>query len=131
MSKKHSSNSEQILCEKEGFAPRKFTIQQLEAMGQDPGGESYDGWKPTEAPKEPKELKDAKAAAAKSATSSKPKGKPTVVEGETSESDETKTTDSDASTETAESTGESNDLDSDGDERSDSSQGSQGDGKAE
>ncbi len=49
-----------VTAEKEGHAPREFTMLQLEAMGVDNGGKSYDGWKVTSKPKEPSEVTLAK-----------------------------------------------------------------------
>lgn len=47
---------QEFLCQKEGFESRKFTMQQLEAMGTDLGGDSYDGWRIAEPIRIPDEV---------------------------------------------------------------------------
>lgn len=77
---------ELVMAEKEGQTPREFTMLQLESMGTDPGGKTYDGWKVTTKPKEPSEVtlakqttggKDGKPADTKPAAA---KAKPAVKE---------------------------------------------------
>lgn len=62
---KQKNKSEEVWAEKEGFPRRKFKLMQLEAMGTDPGGKSYDGWKVVKEAPEPDEVKVAKKAAVK------------------------------------------------------------------
>lgn len=50
---------------KDGYDKREFTEQQLKAMGTDPGGKTYDGWKIVSAAKEPEEVTKAKRNASK------------------------------------------------------------------
>ena len=63
---KSISLTQSFLCEKAGYASRPFTLQQLEAMGTDPGGNSYDGWKIIDEPVRPSEVSKAKATKLKS-----------------------------------------------------------------
>lgn len=59
MSQETENNINRVVhVEKEGFNPRSFTLQQLKAMGEDPGGESYDGWKIVNKPQTPPEISD-------------------------------------------------------------------------
>lgn len=59
MSQEKENNINRVVhVEKEGFPPRTFTLQQLKAMGEDPGGESFDGWKIVDKPQTPPEISD-------------------------------------------------------------------------
>ena len=67
---KVKATNQTVTAKKEGYEPREFTLQQLEAMGTDPNGETHDGWEIVSKPETPKEL-TAKARVLKTAT--KPK----------------------------------------------------------
>jgi hypothetical protein len=72
MAKQHQL-TELVWAEKDGHQRRQFTRQQLNAMGTDPSGNTYDGWKITQAAKEPKEVTAAKAKT-KASTADQSKG---------------------------------------------------------
>lgn len=57
---KEKDLTELVWAEKDGYERRQFTRQQLNAMGSDPGGNTFDGWKITQEAKEPKEVTAAK-----------------------------------------------------------------------
>jgi len=118
MSKKSTPKSETVLAQKDGFQPRTFTMLQLESMGTDPGGDSYDGWKIIDPVKEPKEATAIKASAKTVKAPAAPKAA-------------TKTKDSDATSGKAESTGAGDNLDTERTGGEDSAQGSEGNGKAD
>jgi len=94
-----------VTAQKEGYEPRDFTMKQLEAMGTDPSGQTYDGWAIVDKPETPKEL-TSKAKVIKTAT--KPK-------------------DSDATTGETNGSGESGDSGSDDSATKDSIHSGQGD----
>lgn len=55
------NTSEFVWAEKNGYPRRQFRLQNLQAMGTDPGGQSYDGWKIVEKAKEPEEVSSFKS----------------------------------------------------------------------
>lgn len=59
MAKKAEKNTGLVWAKKDGYDKRQFTMQQLEAMGEDSAG-GYDGWKVTQATKEPEEVTKAR-----------------------------------------------------------------------
>lgn len=57
---KKKNPQEKVWAVKDGYPKRQFTLQQLDAMGTDPNGETHDGWKVVAATKEPDEVKASK-----------------------------------------------------------------------
>lgn len=58
---KEKDLTELVWAEKDGYERRQFTRQQLNAMGSDPSGNTFDGWKITQEAKEPKEVTAARS----------------------------------------------------------------------
>lgn len=62
---KPGDKNEEVLAEKPGHEGRTFTRLQLESMGIDDNGETYDGWKITNKPVTPAEVAEEPTAAEK------------------------------------------------------------------
>jgi len=151
---KANATSQTVTAVKDGYEPRTFTLQQLEAMGTDPGGETYDGWKIVEKPTVPDEISEAAKAKAeeekaeakiKSDAEKASKKEAERVAKEAKDAEKaakaleksgdvdktaTKTTNSDATTGKAESSGKSDDSDTERTGGEGSAHGSEGDGSA-
>ena len=153
------NKEETFLAEKDGFEPRRFTMRQLEAMGTDPGGNSYDGWVITGDVKIPEELLGNQKTDSsddntdgvnidelnatiedQNAQIADLKGKVETLEGKlkaeraktkAAKDTATKTNDSDAITGKTESGGTGEHIDSERSGTENSTQGSKGDGKAD
>lgn len=59
---KQNKTTELVWAKKDGYPKRQFTMQQLESMGTDTGGKTYDGWAVVAETKEPDEVKQKKSA---------------------------------------------------------------------